>query len=494
MSNSALARNAIAAAVVVSSLVFLVVPLQPQMIIADGPPKSTTGIANQADQLSAAFRRAATAVLPSTVTIQAIGQFPSSVRSLGRADDGAQPYEARKVSPDDSEDTAARTGTGVIIHRDGVILTNDHIVKGAEIILVRLADGREFESTEFVTDSRTDLAIVRIRVDEPLPEAKLGNSGDVRVGDWVMAIGSPFGLEASVSAGIIGSIDRELEDTPGTALLQTDAASNPGSSGGPLINLRGEVVGINEGGYGYHEGNQGIGFAIPVNVAKWVSQELLENGTVRRSRLGCVSEKLRPEVAQCLGLDYRQHGIVLTEIMPDAPAARAGLQVGDVVTHFEEHHLLSSIQFGNLIERAPPGKPHRLRGWRAGESFTSLVRLEASSDMQLAEGVSSKANGDLVSDQIYEELGLAVEPLNPEQAKELGLPVHAGGILVSDVRPKSAAYVSGIGDGMVIQRVGGQEIRSLEDFKAALESKRKSNGILLLVYSSTKMGFIVLKP
>ena len=223
-------------------------------------------------------------------------------------------------------------GSGVIIDPSGIILTNNHVVDGAGKIMVRLHDGREFEATDVKRDPKTDLAILRIKGAGKLTAVKLGNSDDAQVGDWVLALGDPFGLEGTVTAGIISAKGRPLGATRAN-FIQTDAAINPGNSGGPLVNLDGEVVGINTAISSNNGGNQGVGFAISSNLAKWVSQQLIANGTVKRAYLGVAIQPVDPDLAKQFGVETMQ-GVVVADVQPDTPAAAAGVKPGDVIVEF----------------------------------------------------------------------------------------------------------------------------------------------------------------
>ena len=224
-------------------------------------------------------------------------------------------------------------GSGVIVDPSGVILTNNHVVAGGGKVMVRLHDGREFKAVDIKTDPKTDLAVLRIKGAGPLPAARLGDSSKVEVGDWVLALGEPFGLEGTVTAGIISAKGRGLGITDREDFIQTDAAINPGNSGGPLVNLDGEVIGINTAISTSTGGYQGVGFAIPIDLAKWVGGQLVQYGKVHRAYLGVIIQPVTQPLAEQFKVKVHQ-GVLVTEVQPDTPAAKAGLKAGDIILEF----------------------------------------------------------------------------------------------------------------------------------------------------------------
>ncbi|MEX0867025.1 MAG: trypsin-like peptidase domain-containing protein, partial [Pirellulales bacterium] len=267
------------------------------------------------------------------------------------------------------------TGSGVIIDREGLILTNNHVVAGADEVVVKLLDGREFVATDIRTDPETDLALLRIEGADDLPAAKLGDSDRLSIGDWVIAIGNPFDLESTVSAGIISGKGRDLGKIRRAKFLQTDAAINPGNSGGPLVNLRGEVIGINTAIASSSGGYQGIGFAVPVNLAKWVIAQLQENGEVRRAYLGVAIGEVNAEIAEQLDVDLRS-GVVVGQVYPDTPAAAAGLQENDVIVRFGDQQVRAPGDLQQIVERSTVGETLQVEVVRAGEKQTLDIQLE----------------------------------------------------------------------------------------------------------------------
>lgn len=267
-------------------------------------------------------------------------------------------------------------GSGVIVDEAGIVLTNSHVVDGGGQFVVRLQDGREFEVTGVTQDPMSDLAIVRFKAPDGLPQAKLGDSDKLEIGDWVIAIGSPFELETTVSAGIISGKGRSIGQIQRGRLIQTDAAINPGNSGGPLVNLDGEVVGINTAIASNSGGYQGIGFAIPVNRVKWVTQQLIKHGRVRRAYLGIRIGDVTAEVARELEVPVRA-GVVVIDVIPDSPAGEAGLQAGDVITKMADQRVRNSRELQDAVEQKPIDSTQPVIVLREGMEVRLAVELKA---------------------------------------------------------------------------------------------------------------------
>ncbi len=318
-----------------------------------------------ANALSLAFRTAAEKVSPAVVTILA-GDY-------AYANDGGL------RASDEFFDEDASVGSGVIISRQGIVLTNYHVIEGAKRIIVRLADGREFETNRVQQDDKSDLAILHIKNPPELTAARLGDSDQLQIGDWVIAIGSPFELESTVSAGIISGKGRGLRKIKRGKLLQTDAAINPGNSGGPLVNLEGEVVGINTAIASSSGGYQGIGFAIPSNQVRWVVGQLLHSGLVQRSYLGVEIDDLIPREATRRGLPPIS-GVLVSGIRPNSPAAEAGLKPDDVIVEISGKPVTDSRDLQGIVERLPAGSRQKIRVIRNGQQADVLVTLQPLAD------------------------------------------------------------------------------------------------------------------
>jgi serine protease Do len=354
-------------------------------------PQEVSEAVGQAKSLSTAFRKAAEATMPSVVMIVA---SPSPDQRIREFRELLNDPRFRRLLPEDfdleqqfDEDRESmlppgydsQVGSGIVIDSSGVILTNNHVIEGAGTVTVRFGDGREVKATEIKTDPKSDLAIIRIPATSDLKAARMGDSSELQIGDWVIAIGSPFELEMTVSAGIIsglisggiGGQGRGLGEMQRGSLLQTDAAINPGNSGGPLVNLDGEVVGINMAIASNTGGYQGIGFAIPVNRAKWVADELVKHGTVRRAYMGIRIDELGPAAAEALQLPPRS-GVFVADVLPGGSADDAGLKINDVITEFAGRRVRGPRELQDLVEQKPVDSQQTLAVIRRGE----LVRLQ----------------------------------------------------------------------------------------------------------------------
>lgn len=342
---------------------------------------------SHARSLSHAFRIAAEDAGPSVVTIRskfqlnrdaraaAMNELLQDPRFRGLFPDGQPPLPGEGVEPGFGE----QVGSGVVIDKSGVILTNNHVVEDADEVTVRFPDGSELTATEIQTDPSSDLAILRVANAEPLAAAKLGDSEALEIGDWVIAIGSPFELEATVSAGIISGKGRGIDKIRRGKLLQTDAAINPGNSGGPLVNLEGEVIGINTAIASNSGGYQGIGFAIPINRGKWVASELLEHGKVRRAYLGIRIGELTAQAAKQLKLSARA-GVWVLATVPGSPADEAGITNDDVIVEFAGTPVRSPGDLQDVVEQKPIGSTQEVIVLRRGERIQRQVKMVALPD------------------------------------------------------------------------------------------------------------------
>jgi serine protease Do len=358
------------------------------------PAEAKRAVASAKD-LSTAFRVAADKVLPSVVTIETKTKPVHTQHKARRPSQGMQhgfpggrnPFEGtpfedmlKGFSMEDGNQFEFRgpesapsegLGSGVIIDQSGPILTNNHVVAGGDNVdvLVRLWDGREFKAEKVWTDPKTDIAVVKISGADDLVSAPLGDSDQVAVGDWVLALGQPFGLESTVTAGIVSATHRGVGINARESFLQTDAAINPGNSGGPLVNLDGEIIGINTAISSRGGGNDGVGFAVPSNLAKWVGDQLAKNGEVHRAYLGVGIQPVTAQLAKQFDVKPRE-GVVVTDVYPNTPAAKAGLHSGDVIRSFAGVKVDSPRELQLLVERAELGRPHPVELVRDGKSMT----------------------------------------------------------------------------------------------------------------------------
>lgn len=371
-------------------------------------------------------------------------------------------------------------GSGVIIDRDGSILTNNHVVENAQKIEVTLADERKFEAKVIGKDPKTDIAVIKINAKSDLPSASLGDSDRLEVGEWVMAIGNPFGLDHTVTSGIVSAKGRQIGG-PYDNFIQTDASINPGNSGGPLINLRGDVVGINTAIFSRTGGNIGIGFAIPINLAKELLPQLKAKGKVTRGYLGVLIQKVTPEIADSLGVD-RARGALVASVEKDGPAEKAGVKVGDVIIAFDGKEIKESNELPIMVARTPVDKKVQLKVLREKKEFALAVTVAERKEEEVV--ASPKEKGSL---------GLTVQKVTPQIAESLGLE-RAEGVVISAVEPGSPGDEAGLRRGDVILEIDRKPLRSIEDYRKTLGEVKKGKGILFLVRRGESTLFLALKP
>lgn len=378
------------------------------------------------------------------------------------------------------------TGSGVIISPDGYILTNNHVAGDADQITVKLSDDREFKAKRIGKDPETDLAVIKIDATD-LPYAKLGNSDAVEQGEWVIALGSPFGLQQTMTAGIVSAVGRDLGARGGqfTNFIQTDASINPGNSGGPLINMQGEVVGINTLIFSETGVNAGVGFSIPSNLATKVYGQLIKDGKVTRGYLGVQLQNVTPGVARSVGYDKTEGALVADLATATSPAAKAGLQSGDVIVEFEGQPVKSPKQLTEMVADSPVGKTVALKYVRDGHIGTANVTL-GERPSQVAEETPDneefeEENPDLVN------LGIRSQTVTPEMARELKLKIRSG-VLIQDVQAGSAAAEAGLQAGQVIHRVGRTPVTNRQDLVRALSAVKGESEVVLQVELVTQRG------
>ena len=455
-----------------------------------------------AKALSRAFRKAAETAVPTVVKITT--RTRPVARPRGRR---GNPFRGTPFEDYFSEEEMERlfeqspgprdgVGSGVIIDAQGIVLTNNHVVEGADEVVVRLNDGREFKTNDIKFDPETDLAVLRLEGAKDLPAARMGDSDKLETGDWVIAVGNPFQLETTVSAGIISAKGRSLGSVRRSKFLQTDAAINPGNSGGPLVNLDGEVVGINTAIASNNGGYQGIGFAIPINTARWVTTQLVKTGKVQRAYLGVSIEEVTAELGQKFNLRPGQ-GVLIQRVLPETPAAEAGLEEGDLVTKFAGAPVNGPRELQELVERAPLDSKQPLVVLRDGKTMTRNVIVKAlPEDFGVAGRQSAQPPRDEKPEEgerptySNKELGLEVTELTAA-AKELQYDDQTG-VLVRSVERGGLAHASGLREGMLIQKVGKRSITDVPEFQAALKAESLEDGILLLVRSERGTRFLVL--
>jgi serine protease Do len=476
-----------------------------QNVVERGTPQSAANASratSRAKQLSVAFREAAKKVLPAVVAIE---NRPKPVATQSSDEGSARnPFGDRnpfKGTPFEKEfknfkfESPRRAprrgglGSGVVIDRSGLILTNNHVVAGGGDVTVRLNDGREFPATNVWTDPKTDIAVVKINASN-LTAAELGNSDDMEIGDWVLALGQPFGLESTVTAGIISAKHRGIGITARENFLQTDAAINPGNSGGPLVNLDGQVIGINTAITSRGGGNDGVGFAVPINLAKWVADQLSHGGVVHRAFLGVGIQPMTATLAKQFRVSPHD-GVVVTEIRAGSPASKGGLKVGDVIVEVAGQKIESPQELQLAIERSPVGKPQRMTVVREGKRMEVTFSPAAQSAESSAASGSSNEPSKATSSRL-ERLGMQISDLTADVAKQLGLQ-GVEGVVITDVKSDSPADRAGLKSGQVITQINRKPVKSASDANRILKDASSTGDVLLLVRSAEGARFVVVK-
>jgi serine protease Do len=372
-------------------------------------------------------------------------------------------------------------GSGVIISRDGYILTNNHVVEGSDEITVKLSGKEEYPGKVVGTDPNTDLALVKIEPSKDLPAAALGDSDVLRVGDWVIAIGNPFGLEHTVTLGIVSAKGRVIGSGPYDDFIQTDAAINVGNSGGPLFNLRGDVVGINTA---IVASGQGIGFAIPINMAKDELPQLREKGKVTRGWLGVQIQQWEPGLAEKFGLK-EERGALVGRVMEGEPADKAGILKGDVILEVDGKAIKDTRDLLNTVARLQPGKRVKVVVWREGKEKTLTLELgERPTEGEAASGAPTQPKED--------RLGLTVQDLTAEMAERMGIE-KSEGVLIANVKAGSPAAKAGLQRGDVIHEMEHQAVRSVKDYQKILSQAGKDT-VLIWVQRGKSRRYVVVHP
>ena len=370
-------------------------------------------------------------------------------------------------------------GSGFVLSGDGFIMTNAHVVDGADEVVVTLPDKREFKAKVVGSDRRTDVAVVKIEA-SGLRAVRIGDVNRLKVGEWVMAIGSPFGLENTVTAGIVSAKQRDTGDY--LPFIQTDVAINPGNSGGPLINLRGEVVGINSQIYSRSGGFQGISFAIPIDEAVRVSDQLRATGKVTRGRIGVAIDGVTKELADSLGLP-RANGALVRGVEQDSPAARAGIEPGDIILSFDGKAVEKSADLPRIVGNTAPGSRAKVQVWRRGGQKELMLTVGAFEEEQVAQAAPTP------EPQSVNALGLAVRELTANEKRDLKL---GGGVFVVSAQGPAAA--AGLREEDVIVGVGNQQVAGLKDFETVVAGLRKDRPVSVLIRRGDWAQYALIRP
>lgn len=434
----------------------------------------------QAVQLQRAFNRAVENVQDAVVNIQVESVQRGTVGGFEPFDDFfhfffpfGRPAPRRVISQ----------GSGFLIDRKGHILTNDHVVAGAEKIKVVFRDKSTSPAQIVGEDARLDVAVIRVKKSVKFAPAKLGDSDAIRVGDWAIAVGNPFGLDHTVTVGVISAKGRELDVVGGRRsfqdYIQTDASINPGNSGGPLLNIFGEVIGVNNAIYSTSGGNIGIGFAIPINNIKPVLQQLIEKGHVVRGWLGVTIQELTPELAKGLKLQG-QKGVLVSDVFKNSPAEKAGMESGDLIVSYDGKKVESVRTLQRLVAQTPPGKKVEVEVLRNGQRKKLVVTIEP---MPGDEEIAQMQRG------VWR--GMRLQTLPPRDAKDMGLG-NRSVVIVAAVATDSPAHDAGVRRGDVILRVGNTAVHSVQQFMEAVRGYGKNETVPLLLWRDGRKWFVTI--
>lgn len=409
----------------------------------------------------------------------------------------------------DGNSRVTSLGSGFVIDSSGVIVTNNHVIADADEILVTFPDGTSLPATLVGKDEKTDIAVLRVQPSTPLASVAFGNSDSARTGDWVMAIGNPFGLGGSVSAGIISARNRDISAGPYDDFIQTDAAINRGNSGGPLFDMDGNVIGVNTAIISPTGGSIGIGFAVPSNLVNGVVQQLLQFGETRRGWIGVRIQTVTPEIAESLGLD-RARGALLGEITPDGPAAQAGLQVGDVVVTFDGKPVEAMRDLPRVVAETEVGRTVSLEYFRNGSTSSTSITLGRLEDFEASiAGTTPGVNNVPVPDGevgpagpasvVPTALGLGLSAITDELRQRFGIPAGVDGVVIVDIQSNTPAAIAAsegrVRAGDVIVEVAQEQVRSPEDVVAKVKSVVDANGrvVLFLLNRGGELSFVPIR-
>jgi serine protease Do len=459
------------------------------LLLLPGQTNAQPDNVETARRLSKAFTAVAHQALPAVVFIT----VEKTVESEGGPSQFNNPFDlfgeefferffGRRLPQGEPREFQQRgQGSGVIISPDGTILTNHHVVGEADTVTVKLADGREFRAKTVGTDPRSDVAVIKIAA-QNLPVLPLGNSEALEVGEWVMAIGNPFGLTHTITVGVVSAKGRsrlgivDYED-----FIQTDAAINPGNSGGPLVNMNGEVVGLNTAIFSRSGGYMGIGFAIPIDMVKMIKEQLVTTGKVVRGYLGVHIQDLTRELAESFGLKTTE-GVLVAEVAKDSPAAKGGLKAGDVVVALNGTPVHNTGQLRNTVAMMAPGTKVQLKVVRDDHPREITITLGELPSEPTASATETAPSG---------KLGFSVQNLTEDLAAQLGYNTTEG-VVVTQVAPRSEAYTAGIRRGMLIRQVNRQDVSDVQEFRQALASSEQTHRVLLLVQDQQATRYIAL--
>lgn len=432
------------------------------------------------------FADLAERLLPTVVNISTIQKSEKIDVSL--PDDADGETAAAQIDEDNGVLRQA-LGSGFIIDEQGYIITNYHVIENASSINVVLFDNTEVEADVIGGDEKTDLALIKIDPPFELSKAVFGNSDELRIGDWVLSIGNPFGLGGSVSAGIVSAKSRDIAAGPYDNFIQTDASINQGSSGGPMFNMKGEVIGINTALFSTTGNSMGVGFAIPINTAGWIISQLEETGKVKRGWIGVKIQTNSRETAESMDLKDKQ-GVIVSAVTEDSPAAKAGVTVGDVILSLGKKEISSSKEFSRLVAESPIGKDISLLIWRNSEIMTINVPVE---EMPAAPTINKPTTPEQMqdNDRVLYEVGVKVEEITPELLKAFDLSPVTMGLVVTNVEANSDAAAQGVKKGDVVLKIDKKDVMTTEAMLNYIkEARQEGNRPVMLMLQDQEQGVI----
>lgn len=440
---------------------------------------------------------------PSKINLE-IPSLAPLVENLGQAVvnisiEGREKRPGRRLSqdpfgifkaPEDGGAYFSSLGSGFVIHPDGYIITNNHVIKNATKISVHFKDQKKpYTASVIGQDEKTDIALLKVDHPDKLKAVALGDSESIKQGDWVVAIGNPFRLGHTATAGIVSATSRRVyEAGPYANFIQTDASINPGNSGGPLFNLAGEVVGVNTMIFSPGRAvNIGIGFATPINLVKEILNQLHKRGKVTRGWLGVLIQAVSPDVAEALDLDQAE-GALVADVMPNSPAAGAGIERGDVITTFDGQKIEENDELPWIVAQTKVGKKVKVEIIRRGKKQKLDVKIAELTDEVEAESKEGEGEGDETT-----TLGMSVQQITPELARSLNLEDDSG-VIISDVKRGGAAFRAGMRRGDVIVEINAKLVDSISDFRKLIKSNKKNVPMLFLIKRNESTIFLTLKP
>ena len=431
--------------------------------------------------VSKGFSRLAEKSMPSVVNISAITVVETRSQPFPFQFPPGSPFEEffkdfdQNRGPQKRRSTAL--GSGFVIKQNGTVITNNHVIQNAEGILVKFTDGKEYEAKLIGTDPISDIAVLKIQSNKKFPAVKFADSDKAKVGDWVLAIGNPFGLGGTVTQGIISAINRDINMGRYDNFIQTDASINQGNSGGPLFNMSGEVLGINTAIFSNSGGSVGIGFAIPANFAKNVIDQLIKYGETKRGWLGVRIHTVTKEIADSLGLN-ETIGALVTDVNKNSPADKAGLQQGDIITEFNGQKVKAMRDLPRLVGEAEVGKPAKLKIWRKKRFITKTVvlgRLEDTAEFK-QQKIPTKSQ-----DQTLSSLGIDIRNINDDDAKNRSKLLNKSGVIIKKIDPNGAMALLAVRPGDAIVALQNTPIKNARDFEKKLKKQINSGSKSVLL-------------